>query len=307
MTPAPATAGTAGGAASAALRAAIAEDMRQIPAGFCEMGTPKSRYEADRDSPRRRVKLSGFQISAVTVSNRIFARFIEESGYVTTAGREGWSFVFHLFLAEPKVWLTHPAGTPWWRRVTGADWAHPEGPESDLAGREDHPVTHVSWHDAEAFAAFTGTSLPSEAQWEYAARGGLTRMKFPWGNDLTPAGRHGHNIWQGRFPDQNSAEDGFAGTAPVRAFSPNGYGLFNMTGNVWEWTADSFGPLPAAQHPPRPDPVSQVTGGSKVMRGGSHLCHDSYCGRYFVHSRSHNTAESSTGHIGFRVIGADTV
>jgi formylglycine-generating enzyme len=287
--------------ASAQLRAGLLSGMRPIPGGFLEMGAAKSRYGVDLDGPRRRVRLAGFALAETTITNRLFARFVEESGYMTTAEREGWSFVFAMFLPDPAAHPRHAPQTPWWRQVFGADWAHPAGPGSSLDGLIDHPVVHVSWHDAAAFARFTGTRLPGEAEWEHAARGGLKGMKFPWGNALVPGGEHRHNVWQGDFPQQNTAEDGHAGTAPARSFPPNGHGLFNMTGNVWEWVADWFGPLPAPRLPPLANPTGPETGDRKVMRGGSHLCHASYCERYFVHSRSQNTPDSSTGHIGFRV------
>lgn len=287
--------------ASDVLLAAILAEMRRIPGGFFDMGTPRSSYGVDLDSPRRRIWVDGFSLGATTVTNRLFARFIDESGYRTTAEREGWSFVFASFLPDAAAWPKHPPLTPWWRQVFGADWAHPEGPGSDIAQRMDHPVVHVSWHDAAAFARFTGTRLPLEAQWEYAARGGLKRMKFPWGNAPEPGSIHRHNVWQGQFPNENSADDGYSGTAPARSFPPNAFGLFNMTGNIWEWVADWFGPLPAAEMPPLRNPEGPQTGAAKVMRGGSHLCHDSYCARYFVHSRTHNTPDSTTGHIGFRL------
>lgn len=288
-------------AASADLRAALSASLRAIPGGFCEMGSATPRYAIDRDSPRRRVRLDPFALGATTVTNRLFARFVKESGYRTTAEQEGWSFVFQLFLRDPGRHPHHAPGTPWWRRVTGADWAHPEGPESSIEDRLDHPVVHVSWLDAAAFAQFTGTLLPTEAQWEHAARGGLKRARFPWGNDMCPGGRHLHNTWQGRFPMENTAEDGHVGTAPAESYPPNGHGLFNMTGNVWEWVADWFGDLPPARIPPQANPSGPSSGTSRVMRGGSHLCHLSYCARYFVHSRSHNSPDSSTGHIGFRI------
>ncbi|MDM7932769.1 formylglycine-generating enzyme family protein [Tabrizicola sp.] len=288
-------------AASETLRSEVMAGMRQIPGGFLEMGAARSRYAVDLDSPRRRVRLDRFELSETTVTNRLFARFVTESGYKTTAEREGWSFVFAVFLADPAAHPRHAPHTPWWRQVFGADWAHPEGSGSTIEGRMDHPVVHVSWHDAAAFARFTGTRLPGEAEWEHAARGGLKGMKFPWGNALVPGGEHRHNVWQGDFPHRNTAEDGHAGAAPARSFPPNGYGLFNMTGNVWEWVADWFGPLPAPRLPPLANPTGPETGDRKVMRGGSHLCHASYCERYFVHSRTQNTPDSSTGHIGFRV------
>jgi formylglycine-generating enzyme required for sulfatase activity len=288
-------------AASTTLRAQIADGLRAIPGGLFEMGTNTPRYAADLDGPARQVRVSLFLIGAQAVTTDLFARFIAETGYVTVAEREGWSFVFHLFAPEQGKGLRGPLEAPWWRAVPGADWRHPDGPHSDITARADHPVTHVSWEDAQAFCTHTGTRLPTEAEWEFAARGGLDRARFPWGNDMTPDGTHRHNVWQGHFPAENTALDGYAGTAPASAFDPNGYGLFNMTGNTWDWCADWFGPLPHARMPPLLDPKGANSGPGRVMRGGSHLCHASYCERYFVHSRTHNTPDSSTGHIGFRV------
>lgn len=287
--------------ASDDLRAALAQMMIPLKGGFFEMGARRSRYAEDLDSPPRRVAVSPFRLARFAVTNAIFARFIAESGYRTTAEREGWSFVFHLFLNEPKAHINAPAGTPWWRQVTDACWSAPEGPGTDTNARADHPVTHVSWDDAQAFCAFTDTRLPTEAEWEFAARAKRKHARYPWGTDATPKGEHRHNVWQGRFPMENTAEDGFAGTAPVDAFAPNDFGFSNMTGNVWEWCADGFGPLPEAQHPPLRDPEGRSDAPRKVMRGGSYLCHPSYCERFYVHSRSHNTPDSSTGNIGFRL------
>lgn len=286
---------------SARLRDQVEATMARIKGGFFEMGGRVSRYAADLDGPPRRVAVSDFSIARVVVTNAMFAAFVAETGYRTTAEREGWSFVFHLFLGAPKNHVMAPPQTPWWRQVKGATWWAPEGPGSGVDERQDHPVTHVSWEDTQAFCKFTGTRLPTEAEWEYAARGGRKRAKYPWGNDPLPNGQHRHNVWQGNFPLENSAEDGFAGTAPVDTYEPNGFGLFNMTGNVWEWCADWFGSLPAAKHPPVRNPRGANSGDRKVMRGGSYLCHPDYCERFYVHSRSHNTPESSTGNIGFRV------
>lgn len=288
------------GGASDALRQAVLATLRPVPGGFAEMGAARSRYADDRDSPRRRIRLDPFMIGATTVTNGLFARFVQESGHRTTAEREGWSYVFHLHLKNPGGYA-HPPGTPWWRQVPGADWAHPEGPGSNVEDRAGHPAVHLSWDDAAAFAGFTGTVLPTEAQWEHAARGGLRRMRFPWGNEMAPGGVHRHNTWQGRFPMENSAEDGHAGTAPAESYQPNGHGLFNMTGNVWEWVADWFGDLPPARIPPLSNPTGPDRGEARVIRGGSHLCCASYCERYFVHSRSRNTPGSTTGHMGFRL------
>jgi formylglycine-generating enzyme required for sulfatase activity len=177
------------------------------------------------------------------------------------------------------------AAAPWWRQVEGACWRRPEGPHSDVEARMDHPVVHVSWNDATAFARWAGKRLPTEAEWECAARGGLEGKPFPWGDELEPGGRHRMNVWQGRFPDQNTLADGFYGTCPVDAFEPNGYGLHNTTGNVWEWTADWHDAARPAD---------------RGARGGSYLCHESYCRRYRVSARNPMTADSSSGNVGFR-------
>ncbi|WP_371170586.1 formylglycine-generating enzyme family protein [Aliiroseovarius sp. 2305UL8-7] len=277
-------------------------DLVAIKGGFFDMGARRSRYEIDMDSPQRKVRISSFLLSRYAVTNAQFSAFVDETGYKTTAEREGWSFVFSQFLNAPELFPDYAAGTPWWRRVDGANWHAPEGPESGIENRLNHPVTHVSWHDATAYASYLGARLPTEAEWEFAARGGLRGAKHPWGNSLVPATGHAQNVWQGSFPDTNTQDDGYHGTAPVDAFEPNNYGLFNMTGNVWEWCSDWFGPLPEGSRgrPPK-DPTGAASGVAKVMRGGSCLCHASYCERYFVHSRTSNTPDSSTGHIGFRL------
>lgn len=288
--------------ASDDLKARVAALMVPLKGGFFEMGAAQGRYPDDLDSPPRRVFVSPFSLARSTVTNSLFAAFVAESGYRTTAETEGWSFVFHLFLSDPGGYPEHPVQTPWWRAVGGACWAAPAGPGSHWQERADHPAVHLSWLDAQALAAFTGARLPSEAEWEFAARGGLKGRRFPWGNDLVPASGHRHNTWQGRFPTLNTQDDGFAGTCPAEHYPPNGYGLYNMTGNVWEWTATRFGPLPEGARglPPR-DPQGPADGPGMVIRGGSHLCHASYCERYQVHSRSHSTPDSSTGHMGVRL------
>ena len=284
-------------------RDALRARLVAIPGGIFEMGARKSRFAADLDAPRRKVKLSPFLISATSVTNAEYARFTEATGYRTVAEREGWSFVFHLLLQDAAAWPVSPPGLPWWRRVDGACWSSPEGPGSDIGGREDHPAVHIAWYDALAYCQWSGLQLPSEAQWERAARGGRARRKFPWGDETMPGGAHAMNIFQGHFPTRNTAEDGWPGTAPVRAFAPNDYGLYNMTGNVWEWTADRFGPLPQGNRLPPLDPVNDDDnpGAARAQRGGSYLCHDSYCDRYHVHSRTRNDPDSSTGNCGFRV------
>lgn len=272
-----------------------------IPGGLFEMGARRSTYHGDLDSPRRKIRLSPYRISPTAVTNAQFARFVQATAYRTVAEREGWSFVFHLLLERPTDHPEHPPGLRWWRKVEGASWLAPEGPGSDWHARTDHPVVHVSWFDALAYCRWAGLRLPSEAEWERAARGGLENKKFPWGNDAMPDGRHAMNIWQGEFPNHNTSDDGFVGTAPVTAFEPNGYGLYNMSGNVWEWVQDFKGPRrpirPGAEH----DPKGPLDGHQRVQRGGSYLCHPSYCDRYHVHSRTGTEPDSSTGNCGFRV------
>jgi len=292
-----------GRTASDDLKAAVSALLVPLRGGFFEMGARQSRYPADLDAPQRKVQLSTFRIGRTVVTNSLYARFAAETGYRSLAEREGWSYVFHLLLPDPARYPNSPPRTPWWRQVHGATWDQPEGPDSSVTGREDHPALHLCWFDAMAFCDFTGTRLPTEAEWEFAARGGLARKQFPWGNALEPGGAHRHNVWQGRFPDENSAEDGFVGTAPADAFPPNGYGLFNMTGNVWEWCADWFGPPPPSPPAPLPirNPKGPASGPGRVTRGGSYLCHASYCERYKVHSRTQNTPDTSTGNLGFRI------
>jgi formylglycine-generating enzyme len=241
-------------------------------------------FPQDREGPIREIDLPPFWIDPVAVTNRRFAEFVEATGHRTDAEREGWSFVFHAFLPADIGPTRGIAAAPWWRQIFGADWRHPEGPHSGLDDdRLDHPVVHVSWQDAKAFCAWDGTRLPHEAEWEMAARGGLEQARFPWGDELEPGGRHAMNVWQGEFPNRNTGDDGWLGTCPVDAFEPNGLGMMNTSGNVWEWCADRFDRQ------------------SRAIRGGSYLCHASYCNRYRVAARSFNTPDSSTGNMGFRV------
>jgi formylglycine-generating enzyme required for sulfatase activity len=185
--------------------------------------------------------------------------------------------------------------------VFGAIWRHPEGNQSHIEDRMNHPVTQVSWHDAVAYANWVGKRLPTEAEWEFAARGGLAQKLFPWGDKLLVKNKHQCNIWQGKFPEKNTKRDGFLGTAPVDSFRPNRYGLYNMSGNVWEWCADWFHPT-FHRGAPLINPQGPPIGQERVMKGGSYLCHKSYCNRYRVSARSHNTPESATGHMGFRLV-----
>lgn len=281
--------------------ALVAADLVELEGGQFTMGTDgEYGYPLDGEGPAHEVELSPFAISSLAVTNAQFGAFVAATGHRTEAERHGSSFVFVDFLPEGSAPTRAVAAAPWWREVEGADWAHPEGPESSWEGRPDHPVVHVSWHDALAFCAWSGTRLPTEAEWEYAARGGLAGCRFPWGEDLEPSGEHRMNVFQGSFPFENTSADGYAGTAPVTAFAPNGYGLRNVTGNVWEWTADRFDRNYYADSP-RADPRAEGDEGPVVMRGGSYLCHASYCNRYRVDARSSTAPDGSTGNLGFRV------
>lgn len=265
------------------------------------MGTDSAEaFAADGEGPVRPVHVDGFRIAPYAVTNDDFRRFVDATGHVSEAERFGWSYVFASFLPGPlRKDAPRPDQAPWWCGVEGAYWDAPEGPGSDVEGREDHPVVHVSWNDAVAYCGWAGVRLPTEAEWEYAARGGLEQARYAWGDDLTPDGEHRCNIWQGRFPTKNTVEDGYRGTCPVDVFPANGFGLHNVAGNVWEWCADWWGTEHAAERCVNPSGPS--AGPAKVIRGGSYLCHASYCNRYRVAARTANTPDSTTGNTGFRV------
>jgi sulfatase modifying factor 1 len=252
---------------------------------------PEIARASDGEGPVRCVEVAPFELGATTITVAQFAAFIEDTGYRTTAEDFGWSYVFHRHLGAGAK--KHARGfsseASWWIGVEGASWKHPEGPGSNVRQRADHPVVHVSWDDAQAFCDWSGTRLPSEAEWEFAARGGLERKIFPWGDELLPKNKKGQaeyrmNVWQGKFPDLDTGADGFKNTAPARSFAPNGFGFYNMTGNVWQWCADWF-----------------HEGETRAMRGGSFLCHASYCNRYRCAARTGNTADATSSHSGFRV------
>lgn len=277
--------------------------------------------------PPHPVTLESFWIDKTEVTNEAFAKFVKATGYITAAERQppalpgvppenlvAGSLVFTapsqpLFAKECPSCMHH---SRWWQYVPGASWRHPEGPASTLLGREKHPVVHIAWQDAQAYAQWLGKRLPTEAEFEYAARGGLEGKKYSWGNQRTPEKKWLTNIWQGHFPFHNSLEDGFYTTAPVGAFAPNGYGIYDMTGNVWEWCLDWYdahyykklADLSNCTHNPQGpsssnDPEEPETP-KKVQRGGSFLCNDSYCSRYKVGGRGKGEPDSSASHLGFR-------
>ncbi|XP_036122794.1 formylglycine-generating enzyme isoform X2 [Molossus molossus] len=246
-----------------------------IPAGVFTMGTDDPQIKQDGEAPARRVTVDAFYMDAYEVSNADFEQFVNATSY-----------------------LTEVAAAPWWLPVKGANWRHPEGPDSTVLHRLDHPVLHVSWNDAVAYCAWAGKRLPTEAEWEYSCRGGLHDRLFPWGNKLQPRGQHYANVWQGEFPVTDTGEDGYRGTAPVDAFPPNGYGLYNIVGNAWEWTSDWWTVRHSAQE--ALNPKGPPSGKDRVKKGGSYMCHKSYCYRYRCAARSQNTPDSSASNLGFR-------
>lgn len=240
-------------------------------------------FPEDEEGPQRPVQVASFAIGRYAVTAGDFEEFVRHTGHVTDAEVFGWSHVFAgLLPADVAAHSARPVSAPWWCAVTGASWRRPEGPHSNLLGRADHPVTHVSYRDSMAFATWVGARLPTEAEWECAARGGLVGATYPWGDDFADDGVGRCNIFRGTFPDQPDVEEGWVGTMPVDSFAPNGHGLHCASGNVWEWCADDWR-------------------GGKVLRGGSYLCHDSYCNRYRVAARTANEPDASSGHCGMRL------
>lgn len=262
-------------------------DLVDVPGGPFLMGSESALVNPqDGEGPVREVTVAPVRMGRTSVTNAQFARFVEDTGHVSGSERWGWSFVF-AGLLDPVVAerSPSPAGTPWWRGVDGADWRHPLGPGSSWEDRADHPVVHVDHADARAYCAWAGGRLPTEAEWEHAARGGLVQATYPWGDELTPDGEHRCNIFQGTFPHHDTGADGHVGTAPAASYPPNGYGLLSMVGNVWEWCEDRW-----------------AGSAQRVMRGGSYLCHDSYCNRYRVSARTSNDPDSGSGNTGFRIV-----
>lgn len=294
------------------------EGMIWIPPGRFAMG---SDFPAFQDTlPIHTVELDGFWMDAAPVTNAQFARFVQSTGYVTVAERKPkaedfpgvpadklvpGAVVFH----SPKHPVPLDDFTQWWEYRPGADWRHPEGPKSDLKGKEKHPVVQVCWDDAAAYAKWAGKRLPTEAEWEYAARGGLTQQPYVWGKEFKPGGKQMANIWQGSFPDKNTAEDGFPRTSPVKSFPANKFGLYDMAGNVWQWCADWYRPDYYAQSPPQnptgpSDSYDPAEPGlpKRVQRGGSFLCSDQYCSRYMPGGRGKGATDTGSNHVGFRCV-----
>jgi formylglycine-generating enzyme len=278
------------------VRGAYAGLLVQLEGGAFLMGTDDEQrgtggVDLDGEGPIRPMELGPFAIAAHAVTTSDFNEFVQTTGYLTIAERDGWSFVFAGRLAPDHPPTRAVAAAPWWRQVMGASWHAPDGPGSTWRDRPDHPAVHVSWDDAMAYCAWASVRLPTETEWEYAARGGLVRCRYPWGDEVMPHGEQMCNIFEGEFPEPAPGVN--VGTAAVDAFGPNGFGLCNVSGNVWEWCADRFG--------------ASVTGAAAsssdehVIRGGSYMCHDSYCNRYRVGARSRNTADSTVGNLGFRV------
>ena len=299
-------------------------NMAWISGGVFLMGSDKHYPE---EAPAHRVKVDGFWMDRRTISNAEFARFVQATGYVTLAEKPAQAEDYPGAAPEmlaPSSMMFKKAGQPislsnhyhWWVYVRGADWRHPRGPESSIADLMNHPVVHIAYEDAEAYASWAGKTLPSEAEWEFAARGGLDGAEYAWGDEFAPGGQYMANTWQGEFPWRNDCEDGYEWTAPVASFPPNGYGLYDMIGNVWEWTSDwyqehakvgspccaSNNPRGARRHDSYDPRQPQVRIPRKVMKGGSYLCAPGYCRRYRPAARMPQAIDTSTCHLGFRCI-----
>lgn len=281
----------------------VHHDWVDLPAGAYVMGTDAVEgFAGDGEGPARTVRIGAFAIARTAVTNAQFRAFVRATSYATEAEQAGASFVFYLQLAPERRAQVRQMSRelPWWVSVEGACWQRPAGPGTGIADCLDHPVVHITWNDATAYCAWAGVRLPTEAQWEYAARGGLDQQRYPWGNELAPGGEQRCNIWQGRFPSE-PAPGWRPGTVAADSLPPNAWGLHHMAGNAWEWCQDWFS---AEYHveTPADDPVQRRDTGRKSLRGGSFLCHESYCNRYRVAARGSNTPNSSASNLGFRVV-----
>lgn len=269
-----------------------------LEGGRSYSGTHQPMIDGDGEA-RRETRVHSFGIERFAVTNRRFAAFVNATGYKTEAEHYGWSFVFKDALTPDSTTARSVVNAPWWYRVDGSDWRHPAGPGTTIEEILDHPVVHVSWTDAAEFAAWSGGRLLSENEWEFAARGGGENT-YPWGDDDPPDDAPRCNIWQGSFPDTNTVADGHSATAPVDAFEPNGFGLYNMAGNAWEWCFDPFRTRSLTRSGKARDREARRNG-ERVLKGGSYLCHRSYCHRYRIAARIGLPADSTSAHAGFRI------
>jgi formylglycine-generating enzyme len=290
-----------------------------IPGGTFKMGCDSSEFRGEAE-PIHTVTVGGFWMDATEVTNEQFERFVQATGYKTIAERQPDPKQFPNVPPQDvkpfsAVFTPPTTDTPtrrvddWWKPVYGADWRHPDGPGSSIAQKEKYPVVHISWVDAEAYAKWAGKRLPTEAEWEFAARGGLEAKKYAWGDEFRPGGKSMANTWQGPFPNQNLTEDGFRTASPVGSFPPNGYGLYDTAGNVWEWCADWYSrdyfkisPKEDPKGPESSEDRSDPNSKRKVQKGGSFLCAENYCSRYQVGARHSGEIESAADHIGFRCV-----
>lgn len=268
------------------------DKMSLIPGGKYLIGTDEQIFESDKEGPEREVELEQFYLDKYQVSNSDFQEFAQITEYVTEAETFGDSFVFKTLISadiQKEYEDFRVMQAPWWYKVKGVNWKHPEGSGSTVDERLNQPVVHVSWNDANAFCKWKGKRLPTEAEWEAACRGGKKRKLFPWGNKLTPNDNHWMNIWQGDFPDGNTVEDGDVSTCPVDKYRQNEFDLYNIVGNAWDWTSDLWSADDVSKENP-----------DRVKKGGSYLCHKSYCYRYRCAARSQNSQDSSAGNLSFR-------
>lgn len=283
--------------------------MKKIDGREFTMGSSNESYghAVDNEYPQINVKVNSFHIDETTVTNNKFRDFIDNTGYITEAEKIGWSFVFHYFLSDEEKLNSKPVpGMMWWYAVEGANWEYPEGNKSVFPERANHPVVQVSHNDAVAYCKWAGKRLPTEAEWEYAAKGGTDNELFPWGEEFYLNDEFNCNIWQGDFPHHNEKLDGYVNTAPVKTYQPNGYGLYQMIGNVWEWCANParidlnhFNDTTTEEFWEKCLEHSDL---DYATRGGSFLCHPSYCQRYRIAARNGNSAMSAASNIGFRCV-----
>jgi sulfatase modifying factor 1 len=284
------------------------ENMIEVDGGFFEMGYEgNDSFKGDGEGPIRQVSIDNFYLDQTTVTNEAFSKFVEDTNYITDSEKFGWAYVFIGQLKKSTVRkLNHSLkvrDAEWWVGIDGANWRKPEGPGSNIKNRMHHPVVSVSWHDALAYAQWANKRLPSEAEWEYATRwNNKNAKKFPWGDELVSGRKHRCNVWQGKFPHENKAEDGYLWTAPAKSFQRYDNQFYNLIGNVWEWCNDWFCNQWHIEdsEQTRINPQGPGVGHRKVIKGGSFLCHESYCNRYRIGARTSNTPDSATTNLGFR-------